>query len=72
MTENRSESQETTKQPGDEGRLAGVENQRLQSLVGELLTTNQELRFEVARLATELEKSERGLSRAAQWTGMVF
>jgi hypothetical protein len=55
------------------------ERDRLQVLVGELLSENQKLRFENAGLrarADELDQqkqsAERGLANATRWAGMVF
>jgi hypothetical protein len=48
------------------------QNKRLQALVGELLKTNQELRFKVASLEREAETMERGLKSATAWGGMIF
>jgi predicted RNase H-like nuclease (RuvC/YqgF family) len=49
-----------------------VENQRLQTLVSELIMNNQKLRFKVAGLEAELEKSQRGLKATTEWAGMLF
>jgi hypothetical protein len=40
------------------------EHRRLQALVGELLQTNQELRFKVEQLEKQAESAERGLKNA--------
>lgn len=47
-------------------------NHRLQSLVGELLETNQELRFKVAALEQQLGQAERGLASATSWAGLLL
>ncbi len=47
-------------------------NRRLQSLVGELLATNQELRFKIAALERQVGQAERGLAKATNWAGMLL
>lgn len=47
-------------------------NRRLQSLVGELLATNQELRFKIAALERQVGQAERGLTNATSWAGMLL
>jgi hypothetical protein len=47
-------------------------NRQLQSLVGELLETNQQLRFKVAGLERRLERTERGLADATISAGMLL
>ena len=51
---------------------AAVEKERLQMLVGELLSENQKLRFRVAQLEERAQSADRGLKEAAKWAGMVF
>jgi len=41
-----------------------AKNHQLQTLVGELLATNQELRFKVAQLELRLESAEHSLTHA--------
>jgi hypothetical protein len=55
-------------------RLRTLEEQqrRLQLLVGELLATNQELRFHVARLEERAESAERGLASACATAGLLL
>jgi hypothetical protein len=55
------------------------ERDRLQFLVGELLSENQKLRFENERLRTQAEElkqetqsAERGLANATKWAGMLL
>jgi hypothetical protein len=55
------------------------ERDRLQVLVGELLSENQKLRFEneglrskFAQLEQQAQSAERGLAEATKWAGMVF
>ena len=57
----------------------GTERERLQVLVGELLSENQRLRFENERLRTtaagleqQAEKAEHGLRDAAKWAGTLW
>jgi hypothetical protein len=45
---------------------------QLQTLVSELLTTNQGLRFRIVALEGQLERAQRGLADAATWMGMIF
>ena len=47
-------------------------NRRLQSLVGELLATNQELRFKIAALERQVGQAERGLAKSTSWAGMLL
>lgn len=58
---------------------AADEKERLQFLVGELLSENQKLRFENDGLRTRAEQlqrqaqsAERGLAHATRWTGMLL
>jgi regulator of replication initiation timing len=55
------------------------ERDRLQVLVGELLSENQRLRFEneglrakVTEAAQRTQDVERGLAEAMKWAGMLF
>ena len=58
---------------GQEGQiLLETQHRRLQVLVGELLCTNQELRFKVAQLEERAESAESGLAGASQWSGALF
>jgi len=61
-----------TQEPAQAASSLEEQNRRLQTLVGELILDNQELRFKMAHLEAELEKSERGLKAATQWAGMLF
>jgi len=47
-------------------------NGRLETLVGELLATNQQLRFRVERLEAEKDGAERALARAAACTALML
>jgi regulator of replication initiation timing len=55
------------------------EKERLQFLVGELLSENQKLRFEneglrerTERLQRQAQSAESGLAHATKWAGMVL
>jgi hypothetical protein len=77
---------ETRIEPRSEPRrLHGVqqppdpERDRLQVLVGELLSENQRLRFEneglrakVTEVAQRTQDAEQGLAGTVKWAGMVF
>jgi len=45
---------------------------RLQALVGELLQTNQELRFKVRELEREKDSAERGLKNACATAALLL
>ena len=45
---------------------------RLQALVGELLKTNQELRFKVQQLEQEKDSAERGLKSACATAALLL
>lgn len=49
-----------------------AKHRRLQKLVGELLATNQELRFKVEQLEARAETAERGLANACSVAGMLL
>jgi hypothetical protein len=49
-----------------------VEHRRLQTLVGELLQSNQELRFKVEQLEKQAESAERGLRNACSTAAMLL
>ncbi|HEY6491004.1 MAG: hypothetical protein WCC26_16780 [Terracidiphilus sp.] len=49
-----------------------AEHRRLQVLVGELLATNQALRFKVEQLEAGAESADRGLARACATAGMLL
>jgi hypothetical protein len=49
-----------------------AEHRRLQKLLGELLQTNQELRFKVEQLEKQAERAELGLKRACATAGMLL
>ena len=59
--------------------LAADEKERLQFLVGELLSENQTLRFEneglrvrAEHLERQAQSAERGLANETKWAGMMF
>jgi hypothetical protein len=45
---------------------------QLQILVGELLTTNQELRFKVEQLTERAETAEQGLAQSCRAAGALW
>lgn len=49
-----------------------AKNHRLQTLVGELLTSNQELRFKVAELELRLERTEDSLTHACAMSAALL
>jgi hypothetical protein len=49
----------------DSSLVLEAKNRQLQILVGELLTTNQELRFKVAELEKQAQNLERGLLQSS-------
>jgi hypothetical protein len=59
------------RQEGDPAPV-GQERERLQVLVGELLSENQKLRFRVSQLEQQAQGAELGLKDATKWAGMVF
>jgi hypothetical protein len=63
---------EQTNRTAPERLLLEAEHRRLQTLVGELLSTNQELRFKVEQLEKQAESAERGLRRACSTAGMLM
>ena len=55
----------------DERSPAEEQNERLQLLVGELLRTNQELRYKLAQLEQQAESVEQGRYPASAWSGLT-
>lgn len=53
-------------------RALHAEHQRLQVLMGELLQTNQALRFKMEQLEARAEGAERGLAKACAAAGMLL
>jgi len=49
-----------------------AKNHRLQTLVGELLATNQELRFKVVELEKQAKSLERGLAETSAAAGALW
>ncbi|HUD55476.1 MAG TPA: hypothetical protein VMR02_09630 [Terracidiphilus sp.] len=63
--------QETHKSP-DERLALDTRNHQLLTLVGELLHTNQELRFKVAELERQAESADCALEEASRWSGFLL
>lgn len=49
-----------------------AQQDRLLTLVGELLAANQQLRFKVAQLERQAASAERGLAHAAAWAALLL
>lgn len=49
-----------------------AQRERMRSLIAELVKTNQELRFKVARLKEKIERLEKGLPDEVPWAGMLI
>jgi hypothetical protein len=49
-----------------------AKNRQLQILVGELLATNQELRFKVDQLTGRAESAEQGLTQSCATAGALW
>jgi hypothetical protein len=58
--------------PDAPSRVLEAKNHQLQNLVGELLATNQELRFKVAQLEEETRSLERGLAKSCAAAGALW
>jgi len=71
-TQSGMEARHATTQPVGERSQAAEERDRLQILVGELLSENQKLRFKMAQLEEWAQSSEHGLANATRWAGMLF
>jgi cell division protein FtsB len=48
------------------------QRERMRLLIAELVKTNQELRFKVARLKEKIERLEKGLPDEVPWAGMLI
>jgi len=48
------------------------QRERMRLLIAELVKTNQELRFRVARLKERIERLEKGLPDDIPWAGMLI
>jgi cell division protein FtsB len=48
------------------------QRERMRLLIAELVKTNQELRFKVARLKEKVERLEKGLPDEIPWAGMLI
>jgi regulator of replication initiation timing len=55
-----------------ETELAAEQRERMRALIAELVKTNQELRFKVARLKEKIERLEKGLPDEIPWAGMLI
>jgi hypothetical protein len=62
---------ETAKSP-EEGLGHVARQEQLLTLVGELLQTNQELRFKVAGLERRAEAAEDALDASSRWSGFLL
>jgi hypothetical protein len=56
----------------DASRVLEAKNHQLQTLVGELLATNQQLRFKVAQLEEETKSLESGLAQSCAAAGALW
>jgi hypothetical protein len=77
--ETRMESREEQRRSHGGSGPPDQERDRLQVLVGELLSENQRLRFEneglrakAAQLEQQARTAEHGLAQATKWAGMMF
>jgi hypothetical protein len=48
------------------------QHEGMRLLIAELVKTNQELRFKVARLKEKIERLEKGLPDEVPWAGMLI
>lgn len=55
-----------------ETELTAEQRERMRALIAELVKTNQELRFKVARLKEKIERLEKGLPDEIPWAGMLI
>ncbi len=62
---------ETHKSP-DEPLALETRTHQLLTLVGELLATNQELRFKVAELERRAESADCAFNEASRWSGFLL
>jgi len=62
---------ETTMRP-EELPAVEVRQHQLLTLVGELLQTNQELRFKVAELERRADAAEDALDATSRWSGLLL
>jgi len=49
-----------------------AQHERMRVLIAELVKTNQELRFKVARLNERIARLEKGLPDEVPWLGMLI
>jgi hypothetical protein len=52
--------------------LSPDQRERMRLLIAELVHTNQELRFKVARLKEKIARLEKGLPDEVPWAGMLI
>ncbi|MGB6828989.1 MAG: hypothetical protein WBE41_13160 [Terracidiphilus sp.] len=52
--------------------LSADQRERMRVLIAELVKTNQELRFKVARLKEKIARLEKGLPDEIPWAGMLI
>jgi hypothetical protein len=55
-----------------ETELTVEQRERMRLLIAELVKTNQELRFRVARLKERIARLEKGLPDEVPWAGMLI
>jgi hypothetical protein len=52
--------------------LTADTHDRMRVLIAELVQTNQELRFKIARLKEQIARLEKGLPAEVPWAGMLI
>ena len=52
--------------------LTADQRERMRALIAELVQTNQELRFKIARLKEKIARLEKGLPDDVPWAGMLI
>jgi hypothetical protein len=62
---------ETSRRP-ETMRAVEAREEQLLTLVGELLQTNQELRFKVAELERRADAAESALDETSRWSGFLL
>ncbi len=55
-----------------ETELTAEARERMRTLIAELVQTNQELRFKIARLKEKIARLEKGLPEEVPWAGMLI
>jgi|HubBroStandDraft_1064217.scaffolds.fasta_scaffold24747_4 hypothetical protein len=66
------ESAQTDLSPELTLELSPDQRERMRLLIAELVHTNQELRFKVARLKEKIARLEKGLPDEVPWAGMLI